>query len=443
MVTLTLGNSESSLQGLSLSQLKEVRELLSYTLPVNYQAKGYYGRGGQKKHLMDKRGNYPSGLDSIVYGWLCQTQLTRLAAIKYSYTLPDRQEGLFKRKSPVTPYQDQTWAVEAAVEHSRGVITAPTGSGKSNIITMLIEAFQLPTLIVVPNLELKRQLSEILKKEFGSLKNISIENIDSTTLGKNNNFELLIIDEAHHAAANTYRKLNKTAWTNIHHRFCLTATPFRSRSEEQLLLQGVIGDIIYTLEHKAAVEAGYICPVEAYYVEILPVNVTNRTYNYASAYKELIVHNDFRNAIIHELLLTFHASNVSTLCLVKEVRHGEILSSDNAFPFVSGQNDERHLIAKFVDKSLITLIGTTGVMGEGVDTKPCEYVIIASPMKSRNLFMQCAGRAFRQYPGKESAKIILLKDASHKWFKDAFKEQCLILKQEYGIVPTKLFLDKE
>ena len=35
-----------------------------------------------------------------------------------------------------------------------------------------------------------------------------------------------------------------------------------------------------------------------------------------------------------------------------------------------------------------TLIGTTGVVGEGVDTRPTEYVIIAGLGKSKPAFMQ-------------------------------------------------------
>ncbi len=138
--------------------------------------------------------------------------------------------------------------------------------------------------------------------------------------------------------------------------------------------------------------------------------------------------------------LKTYVSKVSTLCLVKEINHGNILHNDGAFNFVHGQSDERHLIESFAKGSLLTLIGTTGVIGEGVDTKACEYVIIAGLGKSKNAFMQQVGRAFRVFPKKESGKVVLFLDKSHKWTKAHFQAQVKYLKEEYGVVPIKLEL---
>jgi superfamily II DNA or RNA helicase len=52
--------------------------------------------------------------------------------------------------------------------------------------------------------------------------------------------------------------------------------------------------------------------------------------------------------------------------------------------------------------------------------------------------MQQCGRGFRRYEDKESCKIILIKDSSHKWTKQHFKAQCKILEEEYGVIPLKI-----
>ena len=103
------------------------------------------------------------------------------------------------------------------------------------------------------------------------------------------------------------------------------------------------------------------------------------------------------------------------------------------------------IIRKLIDdfnrqKTHPILIGTTGVLGEGIDTRPAEWIIIAGLGKSKNQFMQNIGRGIRVYPGKKSCKVILFKDGSHKWTLKHFKEQCMILKEVYGIVPMRLEL---
>src|SRR6185295_4275346 len=110
-------------------------------------------------------------------------------------------------------------------------------------------------------------------------------------------------------------------------------------------------------------------------------------------------------------------------------------------PFANGQDDTtRHYIKKFNNRELLSLVGTTGILGEGVDTKPCEYVIIAGLGKAKSAFMQQVGQAIRTYPGKETAKIILIKDKSHKFLLRHFNTQVRILKEEYGVTPMKLEL---
>ncbi len=52
--------------------------------------------------------------------------------------------------------------------------------------------------------------------------------------------------------------------------------------------------------------------------------------------------------------------------------------------------------------------------------------------------MQNVGRALGKYPGKESAKIILFRDRSHKFLRRHFAAQVRCLKEQFGVVPVKL-----
>lgn len=440
MISLEINNSTCRITGLGAQEHKQLADLMSYQ--VDAQA-AFFSRNhrSRKRTLLDKKGVFPTGLLYIADRWLtdrCTHSVKDLR--KRPAPLPDR----FIVSLPHTPYLEQAEAAVACQEAGRGIVVAPTGCGKSVIAALIISAVQVRTLVVVPSLELKRQLTGALKDAFpdetvgGLGSTIAVENVDALDLNTLCNYDCVIIDEFHHSGAKTYRNLNKKAWTNVYYRFGLTATPFRSNDDERLLLESVLSEVIYRIDYKTAVAKGYIVPLEAYYIEV-PKTVTDG-YSWAQVYKDLVVNNTPRNEVIKGLLKKLDAANISTLCLVKEIEHGERLSS-SGFKFANGQDEDcKHYITLFNRAVLTTLIGTTGVLGEGVDTKPAEYVIIAGLGKSKNAFMQQVGRGFRRYGDKQSCKILIFKDTSHKWTRAHFAAQCKILKDEYSVVPAKLVL---
>ena len=337
----------------------------------------------------------------------------------------------------IEPRKYQNEASFLPLKTHRGAISMPTGTGKSLTIMLLINTIQVRTLVVVPNLGLKRQFQADVDKYFGKTNNIVVENIDSASLAKHTNFDCLIIDEGHHSAASTYRKLNKTAWKGIYYRYFFSATPFRSRDEEQLLYESLAGQVIYRLTYQDAVKQGAIVPLEAYYYEVPKTEVEGNTWS--QIYSEIVVKNKGRNALISGIIKALHKAKVPTLTLVKEIAHGEALSALTDAGFANGQSEDcQYLIDGFNAGKLLSLIGTTGVLGEGIDSRPAQVVIVAGLGKSKNQFMQMAGRGFRLYPGKDSCKIIIFKDNSHKWTKTHFAAQVKFLKEEYGITPIRL-----
>jgi len=425
MIEITIHNSYSNIYGLSAKQEKELKKMLSYV--IGGTSSYFSGYGLKYRSLLDKKGNFPTGLLHRVREYLVLSQ----------YIITDIRKKPTNRLSQqlktVKPYESQSKALESAIKHHRGIISMPTGTGKSLVIAMLAARLNVKTLIIVPSIEIKKQLTAGLLE----LKNVTIENIDSTALQSLTGFDCLIIDEAHHAAAKTYQKLNKTGWTGIYYRFFLTATPFRNDTEETLLFESIAGEVIYKLDYKTAISKNYIVPVEAYYLEMPKVKTD--AFTWAEVYKELVVENKHRNTQIASLLSKLNSIDKSTLCLVKEVKHGKILSELTGLPFVYGTDEEsRDYIQLFNRREITVLIGTIGILGEGIDTKPCEYVIIAGLGKAKSQFLQQVGRAVRKYEGKETAKVILIQDKSHRFCSRHFKEQCAILQSEYGVKPIKL-----
>lgn len=425
---LTINNSYSRLLGLTSAQLKELKESLSYTVGGS---KAYFsGRGVYKRYLINNKGEFTTGLLPRVLAWVLPQKKFELRDLRVRPTTNCKE--LAHLDAPHVPYNEQLEAINSCVACDRGIVSAVTGFGKSYVMALLVQKLQLRTLIIVPNLELKRQLTADFTNYFGNLKNITIENIDNPNLKNHKKYDILLVDEAHHSAAKTYRMLNKNAWKNIFYRFFFTATPYRSDAEEQILMESVTGPVIYEISYTQARDKGYVVPVEAYYLESPRVVVTKDTWH--GVYSEIVTNNVQRNQLLANTLLAINASGASTLCLVREIEHGRVLSELTGFPFASGEGQNtKELLTEFNNSRIKTLIGTTGVLGEGVDTKPCEYVIIAGLGKAKGQFMQNIGRGLRKYDGKYSCKIIIIQDRSHAWAVNHFNTQKRILKEEYGV----------
>ena len=438
MIIVGIYNSECSITGLSVAQFKELRKILSYK--PSAQASFHSGRHNTNINLMNQKGVFPTGLLYLVQNFL----INDIHEIKDLRIVPKPQESLLKADLAHIPYREQLEAAKVCRLHGRGIVSMPTGTGKSLVCALIIKELQVPTLVVVPSLELKTQLTKSLSEIFGADKvgpgeSIFVQNVDALDPNVVSRRDCAIIDEFHHSGAKSYRKLNKKAWSRVYYKFGLTATPFRSQDNERLLLESVLSQVIYELDYQTAVDNGYIVPVEGYFIEIpTKRTLSGNKASWPSMYSELIVNNETRNEIIRDLILKLYVNNVSALCLVKEIKHGHNISLGN-LPFMHGDSETGRMdLLSFLLRERPVLIGTTGVLGEGIDTKPAEYIIIAGLGKSKNSIMQQIGRGVRRFEDKESCKVILFRDLSHKWTKAHFAAQCKILKEEYGVVPVKL-----
>jgi superfamily II DNA or RNA helicase len=462
MVKLRIGNSVCQILGLDQDRFRELRESISVREKTGRMIPTSTGKRIPEirtQYLIDKRGEFPTGLLYLVKEFLAESG--------EDWTIDDTRvvprlrqfwrESMFLPGLEFTPRPEQVEAAVAALEHGRGIVVGPTGVGKSAIAAQICDAFQVPTLIVVPSLELKRQTIEGLRQYFGEdvvgpLRRdgvrqyfVTVENVDALDPKKPmKGIDCVIIDEFHHSGAKTYRTLNRKAWEHVYFKIGLTATPFRSNDEERLYLESVLSHVIYRIEYATAVAKQYIVPMEVYYYDLPERKLKRGGQNYHSVYKQLVVEREDRNQLIADLVEKLWGAGASTLILVKQIEHGLLLQREidgrgYIIPFVKGENeDNREVISRFSSGEAGLLIGTTGVIGEGVDTKAAEWVILAGGGKSKNAFMQQVGRGFRNFPGKETCKVIMFRDPSNKWLLEHFNACVRYLREEYGVEPVRL-----
>ncbi len=151
--------------------------------------------------------------------------------------------NLPKIKVKLRDYQLE--AIENWCLEKMGSIVLPTGAGKTIIGLKIIEIVNSPTLIIVPTLDLIKQWTKILSRNFDiEIGNIGggIENIQPITVSTydsayikaawiGNKFLLIVFDEVHHLPAPSYRLIAETFVAP--YRLGLTATIEREDHLEQ------------------------------------------------------------------------------------------------------------------------------------------------------------------------------------------------------------------
>ncbi|HEY5958245.1 MAG TPA: DEAD/DEAH box helicase family protein [Polyangiaceae bacterium] len=162
--------------------------------------------------------------------------------------------GWHLRREP-RPYQ--TEAIRDWLRaRGRGVITLPTGAGKTQVALMAIMDRKRSTLIVVPTLDLVRQWYDELRKAFNTeigmvcggsydLRPITVTTYDSAHLHVErfgNQFGLVIFDEVHHLPSASYQLAAKLSLAP--YRLGLTATPERVDGQEAIV-DDLVGPIVY------------------------------------------------------------------------------------------------------------------------------------------------------------------------------------------------------
>lgn len=447
MTAIIIDNAECQIIDMTVEDYRVLKNLMSYSLPNrhNYFSRGYIN---QKKYLIDKKGRFPTGLLPLFYAF---TQSNN-SVFKI---IDNRREPrpLVEFPAPsfrVALYKEQIEAAEAARALKRGIISMPTGTGKSKVIELIISLLKVKTLVVVPSLELKKQLWESISHTWPTITNkfITIENVDALDPNKPGDYDCVIIDEFHHSGAATYRQLNKKAWKDVYYRFGLTATPFRSRDHEQILLESVLSEVIYKLDYSVAIQKNYIAPLEVIEVDVTKNSSASKLNKWTAVNSKLIIENYELNAKIALVAKVLYLAGKSVLVLVKQLRQGdfikELLSKENlTVMFANGKSADSNIFIRDFSSGLSKILIASSIVGEGIDTKAAEYVILAGGTgRSKISIMQNCGRVLRKYEGKTSGKVIIFKDTSHKWLREHYREFRKIVLEEYGIAePSKLNVD--
>ena len=217
---------------------------------------------------------------------------------------------------------------------------------------------------------------------------------------KPDDFNLIICDEAHHAAAKTYRTIFN--YFKPDKLIGFTATPNRG---DKVRLDDIFGDIIFQRDLRWGIENGYLCDIHCRRVDIgfdLSA-VHTRAGDYAPGELE-----EAMDGTADAIVQAYREMAVgATLIFAVSVHQcEEIAKRIPGSVVVTGDTKNRAAIIKAFTDGKIPCIVNCMVFTEGTDIPRVETVIIARPTQSEALYAQMVGRGLRLYPGKERLELI-------------------------------------
>lgn len=303
--------------------------------------------------------------------------------------------------------QYQREAIEALPESGAFLIHLATGLGKTVTMSRIPRRGRL--LILSHREELVNQPRKYFDCSYGvvmSGKNESGAEVVSAsvqTMAKRLNeyapdaFDLIVVDEAHHAASKTYRAILGHFKPRL--LVGITATPNRT---DRGRLDDIFERIVYSRNLRWGISEGYLSPIDCRRVkmsfDLSRCKIKGGDYDLST---EL-------DGTAEEVAEAYKAHGVgATLIFASSVQHAENISRliDRSMVITGETRNRSEIIERFCRREVKCLINCM-VFTEGTDIPLIETVIIARPTRNEGLYAQMVGRGLRLSEGKQFLRLI-------------------------------------
>ena len=238
----------------------------------------------------------------------------------------------------------------------------------------------------------------------GSIQSVAL-NLDQF---REDAFDYLIIDEAHHASADTYQKV--LAYFKPQFTLGLTATP--ERADDVNILE-IFKNTAHKLDIQTAVEIGALVPVRCIRIhtniDMTKVRFNSVQYNIRDLDVKICVTE--RNQLIVDTWLDY-VKDKRTVVFCASVKHAEQIAelfraAGVAAIAVSGSmktSERNEQLAKFASGE-IKVLCACDLLNEGWDCPQTEVLFMARPTMSKVLYTQQLGRGMRTAEGKDHLMV--------------------------------------
>lgn len=340
--------------------------------------------------------------------------------MKNDIQLFDYQEDMVKRVQ------------EAFRHHDSVMVQMPTGTGKTYLLAALVGLFLKEEVWVVAHRrELVSQIKDTLEKFFSSLKSTSIKVISIQWLSRHyGEMEekpgLIVIDEAHHALAETYAEV-MNAYPKAK-KLGLTATPYRLNGKG---FTDLFDTLLCSWSMERFIVEGRLSLYDYYSIkpdsaaQLLIDSLQKRGADGDYQQKELNEVMDVKPSL-ERLCLTIkeYVPGKKGIVYAISIQHAEHIAEfyrENGIKAVAISSktplaERQELIERFKASSLLSSLNSTSdeievlvsvdLFSEGFDCPDVEFIQLARPTLSLAKYMQMVGRGLRVAEGKDYCVIL-------------------------------------
>jgi len=345
------------------------------------------------------------------------------------------------------PYQrealDATYAAWDSGMQSPAVVL-PTGMGKTVIFSHMaveyIKAYDKRVVVLVHRDELADQAIDKIRSvaphlDVGKVKaeeneteaHVLVCSVQTISRPKRlaqlpKDIGLVIVDECHHAAAETYRTvLRALVWSKpVKNAVCVGFTATLARGDK-VGLGDVWNDAVYRRSIPYAISNGFLTDVKGKSVSLsgLDLNTVKRSRgDYSEGALGQALENSDMSEALPKAYLEYAADRPGVVFTPTVATAHQVCEAFNASgirsAIISGSTPrgERQKIYEAFRKGSLQVLVNCMVLTEGFDAPWASCAVIARPTQSQPLFVQMVGRVLRPWPGKTDALILDVVGAS-------------------------------
>lgn len=413
----------------------DIKQSLTLTNPAwqENQRRGRWNKGVEKELRF-----YTEGEGALALPRGCMRLiLTACARHGVPISITDRRrsckEVAFSFTGTLRPFQME--ACHAVLKKEFGVLTAPTGAGKTVMALNLVAQRRQPTLIVVHTRDLARQWIARIGTFLGIPEaEVGLVGDGTFRLGEKITVAMvqsllkraeevapaighLIVDECHRAPSRTFTD----AVTRFDARYMtgLSATPWRRDGLSRLIFFH-LGESAFRIDKSPLIDEGHILKAEVRFRPTPFYSDIDGTTHYPKLMAQLTGDN-LRNAMIAKdifeeiprstgtlLVLSdrkAHCENMKTLLHYTHGVKADLLTGD--LPKAA----RTEVLERLERGETKVLFATSQLLGEGFDAPCLTTLFLTCPIRFSGRLLQYLGRVLRPGPGKETALIVDYVDA--------------------------------
>lgn len=310
----------------------------------------------------------------------------------------------------------------------RALVVAAAGSGKTYLAAFDARNFNPKRLLyIVHEGSILQKSLETFQEVFGNSVTYGIYNKDhadldadfifagniklsqSLELFHENEFDYIILDECHHATADSYRKI--ISYFKPEFLVGLTATPERMDNEDVFELFDT--NVPYELRLRDAIINDLVVPFHYYGIRdsLVDYGLTKDQERKMISQLASVEHCAFIKDKIEEHRIQ---GKLKALAFCRNITHARMMAEELGeyyhTAYLTGKNSVGERIRAYNDlqdeEKELEILCTVDILNEGVDIPGCNMILFLRPTDSSTVFIQQLGRGLRKYNNKHFVTVL-------------------------------------